>query len=211
MTTELKPGRAAGAILLADISGYTAFLESVRVAHENDSFADGAVPSAYGLLSSMLDGIATRIDPPFTLVKFEGDAVFAISPDTTASPTESLLACIRACYEDFGRRRAETGVQWTCTCSACDSDFLDLKFVVHHGDYFVQSVGSHTEVLGPEITIAHRLLKNSAATRLGTTAYALFTDAAVATMALDLGDAEVFVEPIEGAEPVRVRAIPLAA
>jgi len=40
---QLKAGRYSGAIVLADISGYTAFLDNVRVAHQDDEFADGQI------------------------------------------------------------------------------------------------------------------------------------------------------------------------
>ena len=56
-------GRHCGAIVRANISGYTAFLDGVRVAHEADAFAGGRISDAHGLVASLLDGIATGIDP----------------------------------------------------------------------------------------------------------------------------------------------------
>jgi hypothetical protein len=197
-------------MLLADISGYTGFLEDVRRAHAGDAFADGQIPYAYGLMSNLLGGIAERIEPPFTLVKFEGDAVFAVGEDGVVPSGSSLIRMITECHDDFQQRMDEAGLTWTCTCNACViKDSLDLKFVVHHGGYFVQSIGAHTEVLGPDVTVVHRLLKNAAADRTGSTAYALFTDAAEIALALELDNAVRFTEPIEGAEPVDVVAIAL--
>ncbi|MCJ7781727.1 MAG: hypothetical protein MUQ27_12975, partial [Acidimicrobiia bacterium] len=65
------------------------------------------------------------------------------------------------------------------------------------------------EVLGPDITTAHRLLKNAAAGRIGSPAYALFTEAAETALGLDLDDGIRFTEPIEGAQPISTVAIPL--
>jgi hypothetical protein len=97
---------------------------------------------------------------------------------------------------------------WTCTCKACEvKKTSDLKFVLHHGDYIVQSIGTHVEVLGPDITVAHRLLKNPAASQIGSPAYVLFTE--VAEAALDLDDGIRFTEPNEGAQPINTVAIPL--
>jgi class 3 adenylate cyclase len=207
---ELQPGRYSGAIVLADISGYTAFLDAVRVAHLEDQFADGQIPDAYGLMSSLLDGIASNIDPPLALVKFEGDAVFAVAAGESAPRGRAMLACVQACYRDFRTHLGEAGSIWTCTCDACRrATFLDLKFVVHHGDYFVQAVGNRVEVLGPDVNIAHRLLKNSAARRVGSAAYALFTETAIDVLDLPLTDGAAFTEPIDGMQPTRVRAIPL--
>jgi len=205
-------GRQRGALLLADISGYTSFLESVRVAHSLDAFADGRIPDAYGLMSSLLDGIATHVDPPFTLVKFEGDAVFAVAADEVAPRGAALEECVTACYRDFAERLAEAGLSWSCTCDACArKDTLDLKFVVHHGEYIVQGVGRHVEVLGPDVTLAHRLLKSGAAQLVGSNAYALFTNAAVTSLGLSLDGAVTLVEEFEELPDVAGSVLPLVA
>jgi hypothetical protein len=210
MHTELTPGRYTGSILLADISGYTVFLEDVKQAHADDAFADGQIPYAYGLMSNLLGGIAERVDPPFTLVKFEGDAAFAVAEDGVGPKGSALIGCITDCYGEFMARLDEAGLTWTCTCNACQvANTLDLKFVLHHGSYFVQSIGTQVEVLGPDITTAHRLLKNAAASQIGSPAYALFTAAAEAALELRLDDGIRFEEPIEGAQPISAIAIPL--
>ena len=212
MNTALTSGKYSGTILLAVISGYTVFLEDVRQEHADDSFADGQIPYAYGLMSNLLGGIAERIDPPFTLVKFEGDAVFAVGEDGVGPKGSNLVGCITDCYNDFMGRLDEAGLTWTCSCDACEvKQTLDLKFVLHHGSYIVQAIGTHVEVLGPDITVAHRLLKNSAASQIGSPAYVLFTEAAEAALDLDLDDGLRFAEPIEGAEPINTVAIPLGA
>jgi hypothetical protein len=72
-------GAGRGTLLLADISGYTAFLQAVAGAHAADMAAGRFVPEAYPLLTSLLDGIVGRIAPPFVLSKLEGDAVFAFA------------------------------------------------------------------------------------------------------------------------------------
>ena len=210
MSAGLEPGRFNGTLLLADISGYTSFLDNVRVAHEDDAFADGQIPSAYGLMSGLLDGIANRVDPPFTFVKFEGDAVFAVAPDGVAPRSQEMLDCVEGCYGDFVQRLASAGIEWTCTCNACSRmDTLDLKFVIHYGDYIVQSVGPRIEVLGPDVNIVHRLLKNEAARGVAAKAYALYTDPAVSALSLPVSDVSPVIEPIEGMQPIQVRVLPL--
>jgi hypothetical protein len=37
---------------------------------------------------------------------------------------------------------------------------LDLKFVVHHGSAIYQEVAGHQELLGSDVIVVHRLLKN---------------------------------------------------
>jgi len=208
---NLSPGQHTGEILLADISGYTALLEDVKLAHASDAFADGQIPYAYGLVSSLLGGIVEKVDPPFTFVKFEGDAVFALAENGSAPRGADLLACITACYGEFSSRLAEAGLTWSCTCDACVViSGLDLKFVLHHGSYIVQAIGAHVEVLGPDVTVAHRLMKNSAASNVGSSAYLLITEAAEKALDLQLADGFRFTEQIEGSAAVDTIAIALS-
>ncbi len=210
MDVELSPGKYTGAILLADISGYTVFLEDVKLAHADDVFADGQIPYAYGLLSSLLGGIVEKVAPPFTFVKFEGDAVFTVADKDSAPEGSDLLALIIACYDEFASRIDEAGLTWTCTCNACSvMQSLDLKFVLHYGDYIVQAIGPHVEVLGPDVTVAHRLMKNAAAGKVGSPAYLLITESAEGALDLKLADAVRFSEEIDGAATVGTVAMAL--
>ncbi len=136
--------------------------------------------------------------------------MFAVGEDGAVPKGKDLIGCITECYEEFVGRLDEAGLTWTCTCNACEvKKTLDLKFVLHHGSYIVQSIGTHVEVLGPDITVAHRLLKNTAVSHVGAPAYALFTEATEAALDLDLDDGIRFTEPVEGAQPVATVAIPL--
>ena len=95
--------------LLADISGYTAFLRAVTQAHAADMAAGTFVPKAYPLLVSLLDGIVERITPPFEISKLEGDAVFGFATDDDLRLRGfSVFSCLTACYETY-RARLESG------------------------------------------------------------------------------------------------------
>lgn len=208
----MQPGRYSGSILLADISGYTRFLDEVQVAHRDDAFADGRIPPAYAMMAGLLEGIAGTVDPPFTVLKFEGDAVFAVAVDADLTSGEAVVDCVSRCYADFTERRAAAGAIWTCTCDACSrSETLDLKFIVHHGEFYVQQVGSHIDAVGPEINVAHRLLKNDAVAVLGTTGYALFTEEAVETLNIPLFDAAALTETVDGGRIVSASAIAMSS
>jgi class 3 adenylate cyclase len=197
--SQTKSGRYEGTILLADISGYSGFLNDVQDAHRSDAFADGRIPPAYAMLSSLLEGIAAVIEPPFEVVKFEGDAVFALAAAGTVDRGESLLRLVADCYRDFvGKRSAANKVQ-TCTCNVCArEDRLDLKFIAHYGEYFLQMMGRQVESVGPEVNLAHRLLKNSAVGVIGSSAYALYTSQLVAALALPLEGAVRLEESVDG-------------
>src|SRR5207249_787258 len=59
-------------------------------------------------------------------------------------------------------------------CSACANiSMLKLKFVVHHGKFSRQRLGSVEQLHGTDVIVAHRLLKNSVPSK----EYLLVTDA----------------------------------
>jgi hypothetical protein len=58
--------------------------------------------------------------------------------------------------------------------------------VLHHGAFIFQSVAGHQELLGPEVTISHLLLKNHVADLIGRKAYALVTEPAAAHLEIPL-------------------------
>ena len=200
-----------GPLLLADISGYTSFLRDVEVAHRDDAFADGAIPEAYGLMSSLLDGIVERIVPPFTLAKIEGDAVFAFATADGAVPRgEALVDCVRACHAEFEARRAQAGAIWTCTCDACGrAGSLGLKFILHAGKYVLHEIAGSRELSGPDVVMAHRLLKNRAAALVGTGAYLLLSASAASSLEVPVADAVAMTESYEHYAPIDTFAIAL--
>ena len=204
-------GNGRGTLVLADISGYTAFLQAVAGAHAADMAAGTFVPKAYPLLTSLIDGIVEQIAPPFVLSKLEGDAVFAYAAEGELGIRgQSVLDCLRACYEAYRARVDEAGELMTCTCDACLSiRGLELKFVLHHGGYIVQSVAGHKELLGPDVTISHLLLKNHAADLIGQSAYALVTEPAAAHLEVPLDRALSITERYEHYAPVRASVLPL--
>lgn len=211
MASTFQRQAAEGPLFLADISGYTSFLRDVEVTHRDDAFANGAVPDAYGLMSSLLDGIVSKIVPPFTLSKLEGDAVFAFAAAGDAVPRGSdLIDCVHECYADFATRLAEAGDIWTCTCNACSrASQLDLKFILHYGRYVLQEIAGSRELSGPDVVMAHRLLKNGAAGAVGDRPYLLLSAAAVSGLDLPVTDAVAMTETYEHYAPIATFAIPL--
>ena len=204
------PSASSGMLLLADIGGYTSFLRSVEEAHRDDAFAGGAVPPAYSMVSSLLDGIIASVVPPFTLSKLEGDAVFAWAPDADLPRDTALLACLGACYAAFRQRLGGAHQVWTCRCEACARvDALDLKFILHAGPFVIQPFAGRTELVGPEVVMAHRLLKTGAGTLAGG-AYALITEAAARRFAVPIEGSLPIVETYEHYPPVHAHVFPLA-
>lgn len=206
-----RTGAASGPLLLADISGYTGFLAAVTDAHRDDAFADGRIPDAYALVSSLLDGIVSSLVPPYELAKLEGDAVFAYAPSPDGFPRgEAVLACLAACYAGFKERLDGAQSIWTCRCHACTRvTGLDLKFVLHAGAFVIQPMGGGNELVGSEVVMVHRLLKNRAAELVGTGAYMLVTEAAARMLQIPPGDSVPLVEQYEHLPPIATRVLAL--
>jgi hypothetical protein len=198
-----------GALLLADISGYTGFLQGVADAHVSLIVEAPEPPPAYSLLSHLLDTILESLQPMFRLAKLEGDAVFAVE----AAPIEAgdaVLECVRACYAAFSEQLASAGSMWRCTCDACSRiGSLDLKFVLHHGGYVIQPVAGQAELLGPEVNVAHRLLKNHARELVGNLPYVLVTEAAAGALGISTTEMTAGEEAYDDMPPIRVHVLAL--
>jgi class 3 adenylate cyclase len=185
---QADPAAGERYLLLADITGYTSFMAGVEEEHGLD-FSAG-IPAAYGILGALLDSVVEGIAPDFTLVKLEGDAVFAAAAAVGLDGQgDRVLEKLGAMYRDFIVRRTAAIPSRDHVCIACPAVArLDLKMVLHRGPTVRQSVGSGTELLGPSVNIAHRLLKNTVRERIGFRPYLFITDAAAGALGVpDLG------------------------
>jgi len=177
-------------LVLADISGYTRFLAAVGAAHRAQ-LEQGETPAAYPLMTTLLDAMVQNLVPPFTLAKLEGDAVFGFADDgTLAMRGSAVTACLEGCYASFREHLRRTEEALTCSCAACMSvSSLELKFVLHHGSYIAQSIAGNAELLGPDVTTAHQMLKNEVVRATGWYAYALVSTAAASYLEVPVEDA----------------------
>lgn len=166
-----------GYLVLADISGFTSYLAEVELEHASE------------ILSDLLETIVTRFKSLLAISKLEGDAVFAYAPEAKVPRGETLLELLESTYVAFCDRRDLARRRTTCECKACRSiPKLDLKFMAHQGDYILQRVAGITELLGSDVNLVHRLLKNHVAEATGWHAYALFTAQSLSHMGLSTAD-----------------------
>jgi Protein of unknown function (DUF2652) len=182
--TEADAPAAERYLLLADISGYTGFMAGVEEAHGVDF--SGGVPAGYSVLGGLLDSVIEGVEPEFTLVKLEGDAVFAVARASDLDGHgDIVLQKLTAMYGAFIDRRTRAIPTSDHLCTACPAvAHLDLKVVLHRGLAVRQAVGSGSDLLGPAVTIAHRLLKNGVRLRIGNRPYLFMTDAAATGLGL---------------------------
>jgi len=160
-------------LLLADLSGYTAYL------------AASEPERAPALAADLVETVVRQLRPTFRLEKLEGDAAFMVAPtDRLTGP--ALLDAIDATTAAFRTRLRSLAQSTTCDCEACRRiPELGLKFVVHAGDVVTQRVAGRTELAGVAAIVAHRLLKAETPSNLGLERYALLTDACVHHLGLD--------------------------
>lgn len=213
MTSLVGRGtRTRGTLMLADISGYTGFLQGVATAHHDLIVEADEPPAAYAFVSGLLDRMVSAVVPPFRLVKFEGDALFAVADDAAAAIRgPAVLACLRTCYAAFQAGLAEAGTEWTCTCNACVRIHdLGLKFALHHGEYVSQQIVGREELAGPDVIVAHRLLKNHARDLIGERPYALLTDASLEALEVPADGMVATTESYDGLPPIPVHLLALA-
>jgi hypothetical protein len=163
-----------GFVLISDITGYSAYLGDSELEHAQQTLTD--------LLEVLLD----QAQYPFVFSQLEGDAVmsYALAPDVAVP--QQFLERIEETYVEFRRAIDLMVLNNTCQCDACANvGSLDLKFFVHFGSFVIQPVGDMNQLVGNDVNLIHRLLKNSVPAKTGIRAYLLLTEPAVNALDLD--------------------------
>ncbi|HKX76645.1 MAG TPA: DUF2652 domain-containing protein [Acidimicrobiia bacterium] len=163
-----------GFVLIADITGYTVYLNESELEH------------AQGTLTQLLELLIEHTKPPLVLSSLEGDAVFSYALDTGMVSSQTFIEGIESAYVAFRRAIELMVLNNTCQCRACANvSSLDLKFFLHHGTFVIQRIGGDHQLVGTDVNLIHRLLKNSVKAATGIGAYFLCTEAAVAALGMD--------------------------
>ena len=150
-----------GLLVMADISGYTAFIAGTEHDHAGE------------ILSELIEGIAKTFGGRLSVDQVEGDALCCTTDQTGVEVTDWL----RETFGAFHRRLRDMRAATTCPCQACAMiGDLGLKFVVHRGTYTRQVVAGVVQLFGNDVNLVHRLLKNTVPLR----EYLLATEAALA-------------------------------
>jgi hypothetical protein len=166
-----------GYLVLADISGYTSFVAQTEIEHAEIA------------LSYLLETIVEQLGSLLTISKLEGDAVFAYVEESRLEEARSLLELIDNTYQAFRDQALTLYRGSTCPCRACQAlPTLDLKFMVHHGDFIIQQVAGIRDLMGTDVNLIHRLAKNSVSESTGWQGYALFTDPVLEKMEVNRDD-----------------------
>jgi hypothetical protein len=160
-----------GFLVLADVSGFTAFVTTTELEHGSE------------IIANLLDEVVSHLSPPLEIQEIEGDAVFALGGASAELPRTRLLEVLEEAFHAFKARQKVMQADESCRCGACRSIWmLDLKMVVHHGPFLRHTVGGRSRVTGTAVILVHRLLKNGVTRRGG---YALLTEPVVRSLGID--------------------------
>ena len=182
----MEPKTQTGYLVLADISGFTSFVAQTEIDH------------AHLALAFLLETIMEKLSSLLTIFQLEGDAVFAYVEESQLQEGKSLLVLIDQTYLAFREKALALYAGATCPCKACKAlPTLDLKFMVHHGEFIIRQVAGVQHLLGTDVNLLHRLSKNHVSESTGWRGYALFTNQGLERMQTDKAS---FVQQTESYE-----------
>ncbi len=182
------PPTHEGVFLIADITGYTQYLTDSELAHAQET------------LTALLELLVENTRPPLVISRLAGDAVISYAFRERFLQGQTFLEKIEETYVLFRQAIDRLVLNNTCRCQACANiGQLDLKFFIHYGAFGIQRISDHDELVGADVVLLHRLLKNTVKEKIGHGAYALFTRAAVDHLALGdlVAEMTTHVETIE--------------
>jgi hypothetical protein len=138
------------------------------------------------VLKALLELLIDHTKPPLVISRLAGDAVISYGAQGQLPAGQTFLELIENTYIAFRRAIDLMVMNNTCDCNACRNiNSLDLKFFVHHGTFGVDRLGGHDEMVGADVIVLHRMLKNRVTEKTGLRAYTLLSDAAVRALGIE--------------------------
>jgi hypothetical protein len=148
-------GTSKAVLLVADISGYTKFMQLHAVSTSH----------AKQIIVRLLKSLMQASKPPLKVAELEGDAVFfyALAADGNVRKTaEQVKSQVVNFFSSFNKEIAELNQMKTCVCDACTRvTDLKLKQVIHVGDVAIEKIDRFEKLFGIDVITVHRMLKNS--------------------------------------------------
>ena len=150
--TVIAMEQFSGCIVIIDISGYTRFVKMHRT----------AMVHAEQIITDLMESVLDVQGPPLVLDKLMGDAATFYSNDGGGNSAKAIAAQVIRFFEAFNESEGVLVSCNVCICDACNQmGSLRLKAILHHGELLLKQMGGQTELAGPDVILAHRLLKNS--------------------------------------------------
>ncbi len=145
----MKTSEKMGTLLIPDISGFTQFVSEVELSHSQH------------IIAELLEVIIDANDLDFEVNEIEGDAVLFYRmgpPPTMRELTEQAASFYLKFHQHLQQIKRDT----LCKCGACQNvGALTLKVIAHYGEMFLTQIKDRVKLIGKDVIVAHRLLKNS--------------------------------------------------
>lgn len=162
-----------GFLLISDISAYTMYLSESELDHAKET------------LAALIEVLIEHNRPPLVISRLEGDAVISYGLQENFLSGQSFIELLESTYVAFRKAIERMVLNNTCQCKACANvSLLDLKFIIHYGEFAVQHIAEHHELVGRDVNLIHRLLKNRVQEALGFKAYMLCTESVIRKLGL---------------------------
>ncbi len=138
-----------GIIYIPDISGFTKFVSSTEIKHSRHIVSE--------LMEVILDNNVLGFIPS----EIEGDAVLFYKLGGPP-PLKKLIEQTEKIFLEFHKFLRTIERTSVCRCGACQSSsHLTIKFIAHYGEIEEYKVKHFSNILGSDVILAHRLLKNT--------------------------------------------------
>lgn len=138
-----------GTVFIPDITGFTKFVTETEIKHSRL------------IIQELLELIIDNTTAGFEVIEIEGDAVL-FHKEGAAPPLLEMAAISEQMFTAFKAHLMAFDRDRLCNCEACTTaKRLSLKMVVTYGSFERVEVKGHKKLLGRDIIVAHRLLKNS--------------------------------------------------
>lgn len=135
---------------IPDITGFTKFITST----DNGEFANRVI-------TRVLNEVAAANILEMSIAEIEGDAIFFYKTGRLPSVKKVAKQC-QLIYDSFNQTIA--GFQHSDTelyLSHLSKNQLGIKIVIHHGHISLADINGHIKLMGEDVILVHKLLKNS--------------------------------------------------
>ena len=135
-------------IFIPDISGFTRFVNDTEIQHSQHIIEE--------LLEVLLESNTLNLE----VSEIEGDAILFYRTGDPPDP-DQMSDQIRQMFINFHSYIQVIERDTICQCGACrTASRLTLKFFVHFGECGISKIREHTKLMGKNVILAHRIMKN---------------------------------------------------
>ncbi len=136
-------------IYIPDISGFTRFVNDTEIQHSQH------------IIEELLEVILQSNDLKMEVSEIEGDAILFYREGDPPQP-DQISEQIKSMFINFHTYLQVIERDTVCQCGACrTASKLTLKFFIHYGEIGISRIRDHTQLMGKNVILAHRLMKNN--------------------------------------------------